>query len=376
MSATVEIHGFCDERFQPLRDALVANFADGYEVGASLAVLLHGESVLDIWAGHTDASRTRPWERDTIAPVASVTKIATALCMLMVIDRGLVDLDERVATYWPEFAQAGKRHVTVRDALSHCAGVPGLDPPVPLETMQDWAGITARIAAEPHWFGGERQFRYHYSIYGHILGEIIRRVDGRRPQRFFREEVALPGGIDFQIGPRSDAERDRVARVSRFGQPSPFTDPTYLRVVATISPPVDHGSWEYLCVGSPSGGGLSNGRGIARLAAIFANGGVLDGRRYIAKALVDEASSEQVFAHDPVLGAMRMGLGFGLDNELWPAPAPTSFHWGGNGGALILADQSVGLSFGYAINNFCVGGEDLRFRRLWGALGEVIASIR
>jgi CubicO group peptidase (beta-lactamase class C family) len=152
----IDIQGVCDERFLPLQDAFRENFEKGYEIGASLAVTRHGRPVVDLWAGHIDKQRTRPWEKDTIAPVASTTKIALTLSFLMLVDRGLVDLDATIAKYWSEFAAGGKAHVTVREALTHSAGVPGFDPPVPLEAMLDWDRITAHIAAETHWFDGRR----------------------------------------------------------------------------------------------------------------------------------------------------------------------------------------------------------------------------
>jgi CubicO group peptidase (beta-lactamase class C family) len=374
----IEVRGFCDERFAPLKEAFVANFQDGFEVGASLALLRHGQPMVDVWAGHMDAAKTRPWGRDTIVPVASLTKIATATCLLILIDRGLVDLDATVASYWPEFAQGGKGHVTVREAMSHRSGVPGLDPPVSFEAQRDWQGFAERIAAEPHWFEGESRLCYHFSTYGLILGEIVRRIDGRRPAQFFREEVAQPAGIDFQIGLVSKAERARVAEPCFLGQP-PLTwdDPLAARAASTIGPG-DTQSWDHQRSERPSGGGYANARSIARLAGIFGNGGALDGDRYLSKAIVDEASREQVLALDPFFGQLSMGLGFGLDGDSFPAPTPTSFHWGGAGGHLLCADQESGIGFGYALNNLYLSAdllEHARFQRLWGALGDVIGSL-
>jgi CubicO group peptidase (beta-lactamase class C family) len=127
---TVEVHGFCEERFLPLREAFAANFADGNEVGASFAATLQGEPVVDLWAGHADFARTRPWERDTTVLLMSTMKIPLILSFLMLVDRGQIALDATVATYWPEFAAGGKDRVTVREAMTHRAGVPGFEPPV------------------------------------------------------------------------------------------------------------------------------------------------------------------------------------------------------------------------------------------------------
>ena len=377
---SVEVHGFCDERFLPLKEAFAANFADGLEVGASLALLRHGQPMVDIWAGYADPQRTQAWDRDTIVPVASITKIAVALSLLMLVDRGLVDLDATVATYWPEFAAGGKSRVTVREAMSHRAGVPGFDPPVAYEAQHDWAGITRHIAAEQHWFGGDSVLCYHVLTYGLILGEIVRRVDGRGPAAFFREEVAERAGIDLQIGLRSQAERSRVARRCYIPPPPPlhFDAPLAERIWASVGVADDPESWEHQRAEQPSNNGHTNGRAVARLCAIFADGGELDGVRFLSKALVDEASREQAFAEDPFFGPLRMGLGFGLDSEGFPAPTPTTFHWGGMGGSLACADQKTGVGFGYAMNNFIITADPVnepRTRRLWDTLGEVMSGL-
>jgi CubicO group peptidase (beta-lactamase class C family) len=208
---SIEVHGFCDERFAPMRTAFVTNFEKDLEVGASLAMTYRGRTVLDLWAGYADLERTRPWQEDTIAVVASTTKIPMVVALLMVIDRGLIELDQTVAHYWPEFAQGGKGAVTVRDVLTHQAGVPGLDPPSTFEVLCDWSAVTARIAAEPLWFGGQRRVCYHSHTFGLLAGELVRRVDGRRPRQFIREEIAERIGADFQVGLGDKADMGRVA---------------------------------------------------------------------------------------------------------------------------------------------------------------------
>ena len=376
---TTVIHGFCEDRFLPLKDAFVANFDAGLELGASLAMTHHGRPVVDLWAGWADGARTRAWERDTIVVLRSLTKSATILCLLMLIDRGLVDLDATVATYWPEFAAGGKDRVTVREAMSHQAGVPGYVPPVSVESLHDWEATVGNLAAQSHWFGGEPVLCYHSFTYGFLLGEIIRRVDGRKPAQFFREEFAGPAGIDLQIGLGSQAERARTAQVWSLHPvaPVPFGNPVLDRIYGN-PPPGDTDSWDFQRLEHPGGNGYGNGRSIARLGAIFAGGGVLDGVRYLSQAIVDEASREQVFGEDPAFGPLHMGLGFGLDGVVFPAPTPTCFHWGGAGGSLICMDQTSGVSFGYAMNNFIMGGDTAnqsRFQQTWRALGEVIAGL-
>ena len=377
---SVEISGFCDERCRPLEEAFAANFADGLELGASLALMHHGRPLLDIWAGHANAKRTRPWEKDTIVLLASTTKITAILSLLLLIDRGLVELDAPVAAYWPDFAAAGKAHVTVREAMSHRGGVPGFAPPLSFVSQGDWTATVANLAAQDHWFGGESTLCYHAHTYGFLLGEIVRRVDGRRPAQFFREEIAEPAGIDMQIGLRDEAERQRTAQAWSLVPAAPLRsgNPVAERAYQSVVDGPLPNSWEYQSCEQPSGNAYGNGRSIARMCAIPACGGVLDGVRYLSPALVDEATRQQVFAEDPFFGPLSMGLGFGLDSEGFPAPTPTSFHWGGAGGSLACGDQTSGVSFGYAMNNFIMtikDFEELRFQRLWAALGEVIAAL-
>jgi CubicO group peptidase (beta-lactamase class C family) len=373
---SVEIHGFCEGRFLPLKAAFAANFEDGLELGASLAVMQHGQPMVDLWAGHMDIELTRPWEKDTIVLVFSTTKTPLVLSFLMLVDRGLVDLDAPVAVYWPEFAAGGKGGVTVRDVLTHQAGVPGFDPPLPFDALRDWASITAHIAAERHWFGGERRLFYHPYTFGFILGEIIRRVDGRGPARFFREEIAEKANIDFQIGLSTAADRARTAQLTIL-DPLPLVADEH-PVIARINASLGEGdweTWEQQQAEIPAANGFANGRSIARLCAIAANGGVLDGVRYLSKAMIDEASREQAYDVEPSYGAWRLSLGFNLHDESFPAPSPTTVHWGGAGGSLCGMDQTTGISFGYAMNNLVLLTNpitDRRFQRLWSALTEVM----
>ena len=382
---TTEIHGFCDERFRPLQDAFVQNFEDGLEIGASLAVTHKGRFVADLWAGLADADQGKPWQEDTLVQVASTTKIPLIISVLMLVDRGLLALDQTVAHYWPEFAQGGKAHVTVRDVLTHRSGVPGLDPPAPEGMAYDWDAIVARIAAEPHWFGGERKILYHSCTYGYLLGELIRRVDGRRPAQFFREEIAEKCGADFHIGLSNKRDIERIARVPPIVFPAGrVLLPNAARVLNSI--PEDNPAnwplpmtWLHLSAEMPAGNGLANGRAIARVCAILANGGELDGKRYLSRAMVEEASREQAVDTCELLGRLRLGLGFGLDSEWFPAPTPTSFHWGGFGGSWGAMDVVARYSAGYAPNHYLLAqrrGESVRQQRVFRALEALYPIMR
>jgi CubicO group peptidase (beta-lactamase class C family) len=350
----IEIHGFCDERFLPLKDVFAANFDAGLELGASLALTHQGTTVVDLWAGWADLARTKRWERDTIVLVASTTKLTVTLSTLMLVDRGFLDLDAPVARYWPEFAQGGKGGVTVRQALSHRSGVPGLDPPVTLEMLLDWDVMAGRIAAEPHWFEGVPRVAYHWGTYGYLMGELIRRVDGRGPRQFFEDEIARKLGCDVQVGLTDKADLARLAEV-QWGEPPPPSldaDPVALKMIASTPFSTDT-CWESLSYENPGGNGFANARSIARLAELVALGGEVDGVRYLSREIVAEACREQVFDTCPYIGPISMGLGLGRYHaEAFPFLTRETVGWGGLGGSNAFMVTDAGVTMGYAPNNF------------------------
>ena len=367
----MQINGFCDEQFLPLKDAFRANFDQGLELGASLAVTHRGNTVVDLWAGYADLERTKPWQEDTIVPIASTTKIANIVSLLTLVDRGLIELDRPVAYYWPEFAQGGKAAVTVRDALSHQAGVPGFEQPVTSDFLQDRESVTDRIAAEPHWFEGRKTVCYHMFNNGYLLGELIRRVDGRMPARFFRDEIASKLDLDFQIGLSSKSDLPRVAEVimpkPRLDLPDGILGKLLKSVVMG-----DVTTWE---ARRAEFNGIANGRSIATLMAMLAMGGEFDGRRYLSKSIIGEASREQAYGQCPYLGWVKFGLGFGLHSKEFPAPSETCIGWGGVGGSWAIADPRVGVSLGYAPNNWDLDRlADPRLHVIGGAFAKLLAT--
>ncbi|MFW9822188.1 MAG: serine hydrolase domain-containing protein [Candidatus Thorarchaeota archaeon] len=200
MTNKVEIHGLCEPRFEAVKEAFTQNFEEGMEVGASFAVTINGKYVIDIWGGYKDKEKTQPWEKDTICNVYSTTKVPTVLCTLMCVDRGLLDLDEPVAKYWPEFAQNGKENILVRQVFSHTTGLAGIEENVPFNTMYDWDKVIKLLAAQKPWWEPGTRSGYHAFTHGHLLGELVRRVTGKTLGIFFKEEVAEPLNIDFHIG--------------------------------------------------------------------------------------------------------------------------------------------------------------------------------
>ncbi len=206
-----DVEGTCQDRFAAVRDALAASL-DGRDVGASAAVYVDGEPVVDLWGGHADAARTTPWQRDTITCAWSTTKTMTALCALILADRGDLDLAAPVARYWPEFAAAGKDRVLVRHLLAHTAGLPDWDPPVGTAVLYDWPEATARLAAQPARWAPGTAAGYHAITQGFLVGEVVRRITGVTLGEFFAAEVAGPLDADFHIGLAAEHDH-RVAPV-------------------------------------------------------------------------------------------------------------------------------------------------------------------
>lgn len=381
-STDVEVHGFCHPRWEPVREAFIGNFlAEGLEIGSSLALTHRGETVLDIWAGETLGKHAGPWQQDTLVLVFSTTKMATILCVLMEIDRGHLALDERITTYWPEFGQGGKEQATVRHALAHQAGVPGLTGTFPHATLGDWNRMIGLIEQEPAWFEPGSESVYHLLLYGYLLGELLYRVSGLRPREYFEQNVARIADIDFHIG-LPDVHH---ARASNWIQPvvpdmEADWDPIAVKVQANFAENEfdwKHEHHEFITKGQvPASNGFANGRSIAEMCSIFANGGSYRGHRFLSPALIAEAAAEQFNGEDRMIGRIRYGLGFGLHSDGYAAPWPTAFHWGGFGGSWGVIEPTKQIAAGYAMN-LCI--EDVRVdprqTRIWSAMTEVMNTL-
>lgn len=283
-------HGHCDDRFAAVRDAFAANFEERDELGAAVTVLVDGSPVVDLWGGWADKDRTRPWERDTVVNVWSTTKGPTALCAHILVDRGLLDLDAPVATYWPEFAAAGKESVPVRHLLSHRSGVAGLRDPHTLAELYDWELTTARLAAtEPWWEPGTRS-GYHAISYGFLVGEVVRRITGLLPGEFLRQEITGPLDIDFTIGlPEKDAHRVaelvQPKTVSR-EQAALFARMEPVAIASLLNPGTGTAAAntpEWRAAEIPAANGHGTARAVATLYGILAGRGSVDGRRILSE---------------------------------------------------------------------------------------------
>jgi CubicO group peptidase (beta-lactamase class C family) len=349
------VSGFTDNRFAAVADAFEANLASGADLGASFCATVEGETVVDLWGGWADEAKTRPWEKDTIVNVYSTTKTMTALCALMLADRGELDFDAPVARYWPEFAAAGKEDVKVSHLMAHSAGLSGWKEPITQADLYDWEKATALLAAQaPFWEPGTAP-GYHGMTQGYLVGEVVRRITGRSLGTFFRQEVAEPLGADFHIGfgPELDG---RIAELIPPPQGGAIDDgaPSELMLNMATNPPVDPlatRTREWRAAEIPAAGGHGNARSIAEIHAILANGGVAKGKRFLSEAGCRKALEPQVEGMDLVLGLQaKFGLGFGLPKVMLDLPNPNSMFWGGYGGSLILIDMDARTTFGYAMN--------------------------
>ena len=387
MRKEVPIQGTCDARFTALLDQFLAHFHTLGETGAALAVMLDGQLVVDVWAGHSDPGRTQPWQQDTLVNVYSTTKGITALCAHRLVEQGRLDLDAPVARYWPEFAAAGKETLPVRYLLSHQAGLAAVREPLSPSDLYDWSTMTGALARQAPWWEPGTRHGYHAMTYGWLVGEVIRRISGQSVGAFVRDEVAGPLGIDFHLGfgPELDP---RVAPLIPPPPPSPeqidlFTEilkhPDSLLAKAALNPPFlpqAANTRQWRAAEIPAANGHTNARALARLYGALARGGSLDGVHVLAPATIDQASSEQADGPDALLPLpTRFALGFMLSTPAEKmGPNPRAFGHGGFGGSLAFADPEARLGFGYVMNemHFGIWLIDPRPRQLIDVLYQIL----
>ncbi len=364
-----EIHGTSDSRFDAVAEVLSGQLDSGADLGASVAVAIDGDIVVDQWGGWTDEEKTKPWQSDTITNVWSSTKTMTALCALVLVDRGELDVYAPVSKYWPEFAANGKEAVEVRHLMSHTSGVSGWAQPVVVSDIYDWEKSTAMLAAQAPWWEPGTASGYHALNQGHLVGEVIRRVSGKSLGTFFAEEVAGPLGADFHIG----LDPSEFHRVSNVVPPPPLdfgldlTDPAVLESVAikTFTGPAPGAeeswtpAWRQAEIGAANGHG--NARSVARIQSVITNGGEVDGVRLLSPKTIDLIFEEQSNGIDLVLGMpLRFGIGYGL--LLPEIAALVGGHsdgkicfWGGWGGSIVVNDVDRGLTITYMMNKMASG---------------------
>lgn len=364
MASEAPIQGHCDDAFAKVRETFEAAFESGAEIGAAVCIVKDGETVVDLWGGHRDPARAEPWERDTLANVFSTTKGMTALCAHKLVDEGRLDLDATVATYWPEFAQAGKGGVTVRQLISHQAGVPAVREPLEREALFDWDRMTTTLAAEEPWWEPGTRHGYHAITFGWLVGEVVRRITGQSLGSYFAKELAEPLGADFVIGCGPELD-ERIAPLVQGPITMPEDGPSLLQELlqnpdgvtakAFNNPPLFgqdvHNTREWRAAEIPAANGHASAAGIATIYGRLAAGDL------ISRETLDAARACQAEGEDAVLQLVtKIACGFMLAPDDEPCgPNPRAFNHAGAGGSLGYCDPEAGLGLGYVINNMHMG---------------------
>jgi CubicO group peptidase (beta-lactamase class C family) len=376
----VDVHGTVEDGFEPVREAFRRNFDERGELGAAVALYRNGRKVVDLWGGARDADATgsgvaagagsAPWAEDTVKIVRSATKGVAAACLLLLHQRGQLDLDAPVGTYWPEFKANGKERVTLRHTLAHRAAVPALDTPLtPGQAIDGVSGARALAAQAPFWTPGDGH-GYHAHTYSWLIAELLLRASGRTIGRYVAEEIARPlGGLDLWVGlPADQAHRaGRIAPVDPPAVPAPhglrarpkrsvteaYADPGSLtrRAFGAITPHPDENSPAYRAAQLPASAGTATARSLARFYAALVGDVEGGGRKLFAPATLTAARTVESDGPDRVLVVTtRFGLGYMLHSPSSPFLGPGSFGHPGRGGSLGFADPESGVGFGYVTN--------------------------
>lgn len=347
------IAGIVAPGFEPVRDAFAANFerpAASCELGAALAVYRHGACVVDLWGGHADRARTRPWTRETLVNLWSTTKGIASLCVARLVDRGALAYADRVAEHWPDFAVAGKAEITVGQLLSHQAGLPGFADPVSVEDLFDQPASAARLAAQaPLWPPGTAN-GYHAVTWGVLVAELVRRVDGRTIGRLLAEDLAGPAGADFQIG-LAPAFTDRVAELVPPDLPVDLAalELNPAMVMALASPqlePARANDADWRAAELPALNGHGSAQGVARLYAAALSGALVSPETLAAMTQIAADRDDLVIGFNP-----QWGMGVANNASGMFGPLPDVFGHSGWGGSFGCAHRESGIAIGYALNH-------------------------
>lgn len=350
--------------FEPVADEFARNFTDRGEVGAAFAATLDGEVIVDLWGGFADSDRRRAWSRDTAQVVFSGGKGFVALCLLVLADRGALDLEAPVARYWPEFAAHGKGALTVAEVASHRSRLPAVRTPISRDDLRDPLRLAALLADQEMETDPRSAFVYHPLTYGWLCGEIVRRVDGRSVGAFFAQEIARPLGLDLWIGIGPELE-DRVARLeyapdwgTLFSVDESEAEADPLKAAVYANPPghtPEDNFWNLPAFHQaeiPAATAIGTARSIARLYGCLARGGELDGVRIVSEGTLAGGRRERSRGVDPFLGEpMAFGVGFQLQTEIMGfGPPPDAFGHRGAGGSVHGAWPTERVGVSYAMN--------------------------
>lgn len=359
----MDIHGFAAPGFEAVVEEFARNFTARGDTGAAFAVCRNGRTIVDIWGGEADPRDQRPWTDDTLQLLFSGTKGLVALCLLLLVDRGAIDVDAPVAQYWPEFAAHGKQSVTVAQLASHQARLPGLRATLTQDDLVDGRRLAAMLADQPQETDPRAATMYHPLTYGWLIGELVRRVSGRSLGRFFAQEIATPLALDLWIGLPPSLE-PRVSWLHPgptwgsgplFGTTAAANDPLVVRTWS--NPPIlaDPSLWntrERHAAEIPAANAIGTARAMARFYACLANGGELDGVRVVGSSTLARGRRELSRFTDPASGErLAFAAGFQLQTELgWLGPPTSAFGHTGAGGSVHGAWPAHAIGFSYAMN--------------------------
>jgi len=401
--STELIFGYCDPRFEQVADVLRHSLESKFEVGASFAVEIEGEMVMDLWGGHKDAERTMPWQQDTIVNVFSVTKGVTAICAAKLIEQGRLDLHQKVSHYWPEYGCNGKENTTVLDFLCHRAAMFGFRDQVPLDDWTNWGQFAGMLAAQAPFAEPNSIQAYHALTFGWLVGELIRRVDGRTVGVYFKEEIANPLGLDFAIGlDDSDMARcaqmlmlDELPSISQLNVLKYLPDFLLSKSLTNIKAAVSRGfnpiafdgramdnpnfanttEWRRAEIPAANGHGVASS--LATLYGILSNGGSRDGNEVLKPETIELLRTVHSNGPDMVLFGLnyKFGLGHMLNAPITPIGRNRSesmFGHTGIGGAVVFGDVEKKLGFSFFNNQ---QHKDLKLYETSNKLAKALYSI-
>ncbi len=374
------INGTVKDGFEPISEAFAKNFAEHGDIGASFCVYQDGEKVVDLWGGSMDEGHTKPWQESTLVNMWSTTKGMMALCIARLNDQGLLDYRRKVAEYWPEFAVNGKEDITVAQLFSHQAGLCGTIEPVSEEVLLNSDALAEVLAAQPSsWPAGSRS-GYHALSIGPLGDALVKRVTGKSVGEYFRDEIAVPLGIDFHIG-LSEENDARVATIVHDGKPlngGIDSHDEIQRMAMDNLPLVPEiaNKAEWRRQGTPSAAGHGNAASIAKIYGALATNRSIDGTELVSKEMLEAATTIQIENVDLVIGLpIAWGIGFASNKGLGVyGPNQDSFGHHGWGGSFGFADPQKKLGVSYAMNFMreVVDTPDPRVVGLLGALYSVV----
>ena len=397
------VNGYCDEKFVEAKKIFEESIDSGFELGCAITLEVEGKVVLDLWGGHANLDKTEDWKEDTIVNVFSTTKGMASICLLQLVEKGLLDLDAPVSQYWPEFAANGKEAMPIRYLLCHKSGLCGVREPLDHGSFTNWELICSELAKqEPFWEPGSAH-GYHALTFGHLVGEVVRRVSGKTIGQYFNDEIAKPLDLDFWIGlpedkfsrvtdiqPNMPGLMQKImmpilSRIPRFAAPNlvkmllDFQDPTTVSGAAFNNPQMkmdpknmEANTREWRLAEIPAANGHGTARSIAKLYGALAIGGSKDGVHVLNPETIELARQTESDGKDLVLGQIhtRFGLGFMLGTEdVSMGPNKNSMGHGGAGGSLGFADIDNKISLGFTMNQMHEG------ITAWKTATDVAASV-